>query len=376
MDITKTLHELAKFPASDLPVISVYLNTQWRDQHQRERVTTFLRHHFRLARSIEMDDDRRRQSLEADLARIERWQMDLLQGNHQTSRAGIALFACQGADLWLEQPSPIPFEDEFIIANHPALRQLANLHDEFSNALVVMVDSRAARLCEVVLGGLQSETTFEAEFPGRHKQGGWAQMRYQRHVKDHMDRHHKEVAAYLTTYITANPQTHLILGGQDTIVNNFRNFLAAPVKERIIDTVQLDMQESPDAIVETAKEVIQRHEQEEEVETVNLLLNRAGQGGLAVLGIQETVAALNTGRIHKLIMHRDFQASGWSCQNCGTIGETEQTQCPLCSAPVDVVALSEEMVNGVLRADGFVELIDPHQALADYEGIGALLRYK
>lgn len=376
MDITKTLYELAKFPGSDLPVISVYLNTQWRDQHQRERVTTFLRHHVRLARSIEMDDDRQMQSLEADLARIERWQIDLLKGNPQTSRAGIALFACQGADLWMELPSAIPFEDEFIIANRPALLQLANLHDEYANALVVMVDSRAARLCEVVLGGLQSETTFEAEVPGRHKQGGWAQMRYQRHVKDHIDRHHKEVAAYLTTYITAHPQTHLILSGQDTIVNNFRDFLTAPVQERIIDTVQLDMQESPDAVLETAKAVIQQHEQEEEIETVNLLLNRAGQGGLAVLGIQETVAALNSGRIHKLIMHRDFQADGWSCQNCGTIGETDQTQCPMCRTQVDAVALREEMVNGVLRADGFVELIDPYQALAAYEGIGALLRYK
>lgn len=43
MEITKALQELAKFSAGPLPVISVYLNTQWHDQHQRERVTTFLR---------------------------------------------------------------------------------------------------------------------------------------------------------------------------------------------------------------------------------------------------------------------------------------------------------------------------------------------
>ena len=201
-------------------------------------------------------------------------------------------------------------------------------------------------------------------------------MRYQRHVKDHMDRHHKEVAEYLTTYITANPQTQLVLSGQEAIVTNFRGFLTSQVRQRVIDTVQLDMQESPAAILETAKEVLERHEREEEAEIVNLLLNRAGQGGLGVLGIQETVAALNTGRIHKLIMNRDFHSDGWSCQNCGTIGEISQPLCPMCGAQVAAVELGEGMVSGVLKADGFVELVDPHEALTTYEGVGALLRYK
>ena len=30
------------------------------------------------------------------------------------------------------------------------------------------------------------------------ERGGWAQMRYQRHIKDHMDKHHQEVAEQLT----------------------------------------------------------------------------------------------------------------------------------------------------------------------------------
>jgi hypothetical protein len=33
------------------------------------------------------------------------------------------------------------------------------------------------------------------------------------------------------------------------------------------------------------------------------------------------------------------------------------------------------MVNAVLQADGFVELIAPDARLAVYEGVGALLRY-
>jgi peptide chain release factor subunit 1 len=224
MEITQALHDLAQFSAAHLPVISVYLNTQWRDQHQRERVATFLHQHVHQARLFAVDSDAAQQSLENDLTRLAAWGERLVHGAVELSMPGIALFTCHGADLWVELPTPIVLEDEFIVADRPALRQLARLDEDYTNALVVLVDTRAARICEVVLGGLLSETDFSNEVPGRHKQGGWAQMRYQRHVKEHMDRHHKEVAEYLASYITAHPQTHIIISGQNDIVANFHHF--------------------------------------------------------------------------------------------------------------------------------------------------------
>ena len=47
MEITKELRELARFTAGAMPVLSVYLDTQWRDQHQWERVVTFVTRHVR-----------------------------------------------------------------------------------------------------------------------------------------------------------------------------------------------------------------------------------------------------------------------------------------------------------------------------------------
>lgn len=200
MEITKELHTLAKFATADAPVVSVYLNTQWRDQHQRERAVTFLRRHIGQAHMVEVDSDAARLSLEKDLARMAQWSEQLLRGTVGIQTSGVALFACSHRDLWIEFPAPIPFDDEFTIADRPALRQLARLDEDYTNALVVLVDSRTARMCEVVFGGLLTETDVTSEFPGRHKQGGWAQMRYQRHVKEHMDRHHKEVTEYVTSY--------------------------------------------------------------------------------------------------------------------------------------------------------------------------------
>jgi len=377
MEITKELRELARFAAGALPVVSVYLNTQWRDQHQWERVATFLTGHVRQARALPLDSEAARQSLERDLERLEAWGAERLRGTADINTPGVAFFACHAADLWVEFPSPVPFEDEFTIADRPMLRQLARLDEDYTNALLVMVDSRAARVYEVVLGGLLPEREFANEFPGRHKQGGWAQARYQRHVKEHMERHHKEVAAYVAAYMETHPHTQLIVSGQNDIVAHFRGWLPPSVQGLIIDTLTLDMRDDRQRILAAAQETLQRHEREEEQATVQLVVQRAGHGGLAVLGQQETLAAVNTGRVHKLVMHKDFHSDGWRCLDCGHLGEgPTPPECTVCGGQVTATELGEGMLQAVLQTDGFVEMVDPDTRLTGYEGVGALLRYK
>lgn len=166
------LRTLAKFNAGPLPVISVYLNTQWHDQHQRARTITFFVHHLHQARALEPETAAARQSLAYDLERLTHWGQPPLQSPGESPMPGVALFACAGAGLWVEFPSPVPFEDALTVAACPMLRQLARLDEDYTSALLVLVDSRTARIYEVVLGGFLAETDFASEVPGRHKQGG------------------------------------------------------------------------------------------------------------------------------------------------------------------------------------------------------------
>jgi peptide chain release factor subunit 1 len=377
MEITKELRALARFAAGTMPVLSVYLDTQWRDQHQWERVVTFVKCHVRQARALPLDSDAARASLEHDLERLTQWVDERVRGIADVNAPGLACFACQAADLWVEFASPVPFEDEFTIADRPMLRQLARLDEDYTNALLVMVDSRTAHVYEVVLGGLWTEMEFANDVHGRHKQGGWAQARYQRHVQEQIDRHHKDVAAYIATYMEQHPQTQLLVSGQPNIVAQFRGWLPPAVQQQIIDTVSLDMHDDRARILAVAQEAIQRHEREEEQATVQVLLDRAGQGGLAVLGQQDTLAAVNTARVQKLVLHKDFRSDGWCCTHCHSIGEgPTPAQCPVCSGQATATELGEGMVQAVLQADGAVEVIEPDGRLAAYEGVGALLRYK
>jgi peptide chain release factor subunit 1 len=289
---------------------------------------------------------------------------------------GVALFACAEADLWVEFPSPRPFEDEFTVADCPILRQLARLDEDYTNALLVLVDSRTARIYEVVLGGFLADMDFASEVPGRHKQGGLAQARYQRHVQEHIDRHYKEVTAYIVSYMSAHPHTQLILSGHNDVVASFRHWLPPSVQAQVMETVSLDMHANRHRILEVIQDVLQRHEREEELATVQLLVNRAGHGGLAVLGQQATLAAVNTARVHKLVLQQDFRSQGWRCRTCGALAAETHLQCVLCGGEVTTIELGEAMVQAVLQADGAVELIAPDPRLAPYEGVGALLRYQ
>ena len=139
--------------------------------------------------------------------------------------------------------------------------------------------------------------------------------------------------------------------------------------------VTLDMHDNRQHIVVVAQEALQRHEREEEQATVQLLVNRAGHGGLGVLGQQETLAAVNTARVHQLVLERDSHRDGWRCLTCGALTADTHRQCPMCGGTLSPVELGEAMVQAVLQADGFVELITPDPRLAAYEGVGALLRY-
>src|SRR5437867_1107312 len=76
---------------------------------------------------------------------IEHWAATLLSDTPPVTAVSFAVFTCSGADVWIEFPSPIPFENEFTIADRPALRQLARLDADYTNALVLL-DAQTARV--------------------------------------------------------------------------------------------------------------------------------------------------------------------------------------------------------------------------------------
>ena len=104
-------------------------------------------------------------------------------------------------------------------------------------------------------------------------------------------------------------------------------------------------------------------------------IGEALRGGMAVVGPEDVVLAVNERRVHRLILEEDFQRTGWRCRNCGALGTTHDEVCSFCQGPLARVdALGEELVRRVLAEDGEVEVVAHTRRLHSYAGVAAVLR--
>jgi peptide subunit release factor 1 (eRF1) len=376
MDMKSEIRKLARMEDGISPFCSLYLNTKWDDEQQRERMRLFTKNRLKNALEELKDREDWKKVFAADQQQIERYVDGLVRRVYDEKVRGIAIFSCSGKGTFLTYPSFIPFENEFFLRDYPALQPLVRLSSQYQNTLTVMVDTDSAKLFEVSLEGVLGEFSIESYVPGRHDQGGPAQMRYQRHIKDHMDRHHKEVAEHLTELFDSGQWKRVVLIGQDRIVSNFRVFLPERVRQHVVDTFSIDFSEERSKVVLRALERLLDKESKEVRHDIKSLAEKALKGGMATFGINGTLEALNRGQIHTLYLLTKLPQSGGKCLRCGVLAVGPSHPCPVCKGEIRTIDLGEEMVRLALRQDGEVKLVEDDAILKENEGMAASLRFQ
>jgi len=380
MDMRNEIKKLAHMEEGGYPFLSLYLNTKWVDEQQRERIRLFTKNQLKKGYDQLKGQEERRKHFVEDQRLIEKYVEGLVRRAYDEGVHGLAIFSCSGAKTFLTYPSIVPFENEFFLSDLPMLRPLVRLSSQYQSTLAVMVDTDSARLFEVSPEGLTAESSIENYVPGRHDQGGWAQMRYQRHIKDHMDKHHKEVAEQLTELFDSGKGKRIVLIGQDRIIANFKAFLPERAKLQIADTFSLDLAEERSKVLERVFERLFQKEKEEVNGQIKDLKERNPQGGLATFGVNGTLEALNSGRVHTLYLMNSFSLEGGKCRRCGSLLLVHQRartpSCSLCKGEVKSVPLAEEMTRSALRHDGEVKWVGENTTLNENDGVGASLRFR
>lgn len=373
MDSNVVLSRLAKISGTETPVVSVYLNTRWADEHQRGRARVFLKNELRKARQ-HMGDGR----LEADLAWVQSQGESVIEQAMFPDAHGVAVFACGTAGLREVLPVRVPFDDVFVVGDGPFLRPLAALVEDTPSVLVVFVDGKSARLIPLNARGTGEEVTLESEVPGHHRRGGWAQLaqsRYQRHIGDHRDRHFEAVAEALLQLGEDRGVERVVLAGEPHVVAAFRKRLPQRIAERVAGTVPGARHETASALVARATELLGDRDRQEAQGTVDAVLTEAAKSGRAVAGSEATMDAVNLGAVHRLYLLRGFQEAGRACLECKTIQRDSMVTCRRCGKGTRAVELGEAMVDQVLAAAGTVDVIESHAGLAAVGGMAARLRY-
>lgn len=373
MDLKARMTELARIGPTATPVVTVYLNTRWADEHQRDRVRIFLKNE--LARAREAQPPR---AAEADLRWVEAEGEALLRQATMPEASGLALFACEAVGLREVLPSRVPFENTFAVAEAPVLRPLAELSETAPTTLVVFIDAESARLTVVTPAGAGEGLELRGDVPGHHSRGGWAQMaqsRYQRHIQDHRARHFEAVVEALIGLVDGHDVRRIVLAGEPRNVAVFRKELPARIADLVVGTVAGARHEAAGVMVERAAAYLPHVEGQRQAAAVDALLTAAAKRSKATAGLDATLEAINRGAVHRLYLLKGWSAPGRRCTGCGTLQGGFTWVCPACGREATTVELGEAMAARVVAAGGSVETLENHQPLAAAGGIAAELRY-
>ena len=141
-----------------------------------------------------------------------------------------------------------------------------------------------------------------SETISRTQLGGWAQMRYQRHV-DNLHQHHaKDVVDALDRIVRDEGIENVILAGDEVIIPLLREQLTPELAKKTEDTMRLDIRTPEHEIMERTLEVFRARDAEIDKERVAELKDAVRGTGLGVAGAADTLAALSNGQVDELFL--------------------------------------------------------------------------
>lgn len=369
-DIRALLSRLSELEDGE-PVVTLALDTRWRDEHQRARVRLFVRDRLRDARELfgKVDDEER--AIAPTLDRIERWTDEVVNRDRHESAAGIILFASEARDLFVECVLPVSPTPAMWIDRRPLLWPLARELDRTRPLIVVDVGVTGAHIAQWDFGTVE-EKTIEREVPGRHQMGGWSQARYQRHIRDHIHRAWKECATLLQQLVIESPDARVVLLGQDMSLRRFMRELPRPVSERVVA-----MRPSPPESlkrIEVGLEVLEEERVAHEFSTVHNILRQGLSDRSGTVGLEQTLMAVNERQVRELAISEGFNRQGVKCRSCRGLWTKGSPGCVFCGQEVKLVPLRDEILTRAVRQEADVTVVQQGGPLDAYHGLGALLR--
>src|SRR2546426_2488628 len=182
--------------------------------------------------------------------------------------------------------------------------------DEYERYSVAIVKKERARLFTIFMGEIEKSEAFKDFVPGKHHQGGLSQARYQRHHEAHVHWHLKRVARRLAGILARRPFDRLILAGTGEATSGLKHLLPKGLAQRLVAVIPGEMSAGERDILDTTLAIERRIEREAEERLVKELIEVAGAGGRAILGLAPTFEALWRGEVQTLVVADDARVGG------------------------------------------------------------------
>jgi hypothetical protein len=152
--------------------------------------------------------------------------------------------------------------------------------------------------------------------------------------------------------------------------------LDAESRAKVAGTFTIDPGTMTPAAVRTrCEELSAAYDRRHELEVVEGLLDRAGSGNLAVVGIDPVLAAVNQRAVAELVVQGMSSRSGRRCSDCGWLVGDNGALCPACGEGMRAVPdLLDAMASAVRKSGGSVQNVLTETPLVGHE-VAAALRF-
>ncbi len=316
------------------------------------------------------------QSLAPDLEKASRYVSEI----DTSGLRGLALFSCAGKELFETFTVSVSLPNLLEVGPSPYIRPLAAAASDHPRALVVLIDSRRARLFKSFLGTLheESEAEISAEKTAGEQygdQGRTGDSHLSRRAEQAAKHFHKEVLTAVQARLQKGVQGGFMVGGAKAAVEALCAALPAHLAPRLLGTFTCEINCPVDSVSQEAERVQRQARRRQQEDLLATLANNLGPGGVAATGLNQVLAALHENRVHTLFVRRGLKNAGGACPGCGRLRHVAGF-CPLCESamtPVDdVVNLA---VAKALDSNANLEQIEGDSPLDDFGGVAALLRY-
>jgi peptide chain release factor subunit 1 len=363
----KDLTELLEYRPGE-PMLSVYLNID-------PSAGPADAHKLRMRQLLKEYEG----ALPEDTSAVNRY----LEHEFDWSGRGLAIFSHAKDGFLRTFTLQVPVRDRARVLDHPYVKPLVDVTENFGHYGIALVDQQGARLFHFHMGTLEEGEDFQGEEVRRTKVGG-SQIPGGRgsasaaayYVNEVADRNLRQAAKTAARFFKEEDVRRVLVGGTDETVPQFVEALPKQWRSLIVGTFSVDMNTGPRQILEQAMAVAQQAEREKEARLVERIVTAAAKGREGVVGLDETLGAVHDGRVQTLAVSEGFRAPGYRCKGCQYISGFALEACPFCGGEFETIDDAVELaVQRVIKSGGEVEIVRDNPALENAGRIGALLRY-
>ena len=379
------IRQLQQYPSDgDSMILSLYINIDQSNAANLNRgFETVVENEFRQIGESRKSENGSDDDAHADNERFEtecELVLNFLKDYTPRGR-GLVIFSDSSRDFWWRRDLGVDVSPGVRWTPRPWMWPLLEVLERNDLFGVVLIDKQHARILTADPSGMEQRAQIVSDVPSKHATTGsdhmWSQGQMERDHTNHIRLHAKRVADELAEIVDRLKITRIVIGGPVAATSIFISELPKRLQQLIVGMVSAPIDASHERLLGEIKEVQERVEHEDEAKLVEGMITSAMKGERAVLGISDTLTALEQGRVHCMVIARDYRAAGEQCESCRILIVEGGDQCSFCGGKLEA---APDLINRasykVLDQGGRVQIVSgPAAQKLSETGIGAVLRF-